>query len=293
MKLILLVLVAVVGHAQTFEELSKLYRYDPGAPLNVVTKEMEGHGGGYKLFQLQFALPKGQTKSGFLVVPVGAGRKPGVVWMHSSGALEMLGDAVLLAKMGAVSLLVDPEGVVESAEQSRDRMISDVVALRRAADVLQARNDVDASRLALAGHSYGSMMCATAVSVDERFRAAVFEVGLLGMSIHIATSPHPWAESIRKGLGADLPQWLKVISVVDAKHYIGHAPSIPKMFQSAWYDPGVPRKDAEDFYNAATGPKVLKWYDTGHDIDDIAALADRARFLGKALSLRDTEHVAA
>ena len=29
----------------------------------------------------------------------------------------------------------------------------------------------------------------------------------------------------------------------------------------------------------------MKWYDTAHDIDDIAAIADRTRFLAKALSL--------
>jgi hypothetical protein len=52
----------------------------------------------------------------------------------------------------------------------------------------------------------------------------VFEVGLLGMSIHIGTSPHPWAEGIRKALGKDLPRFLEVTSVVDDKHYIGHAP---------------------------------------------------------------------
>jgi len=81
------------------------------------------------------------------------------------------------------------------------------------------------------------MMSAVAASIDDRFRAAVFEVGLLGMSIHIATSPGPWAEGVRKELGNQLPHFLEVISVVDAKHYIGRAPAIPKLFQSAWYDP--------------------------------------------------------
>jgi fermentation-respiration switch protein FrsA (DUF1100 family) len=120
------------------------------------------------------------------------------------------------------------------------------------------------------------MMGAVAASVDDRFRSAVFEVGLLGMSIHIATSPGSWTEGVRKELGDQLPRFLTVISVVDAKNYIGHGPAIPKLFQSALQDPGVPSKDAEDFFKAATPPKELKWYDSGHDIDDIAALVDRA-----------------
>jgi fermentation-respiration switch protein FrsA (DUF1100 family) len=130
-----------------------------------------------------------------------------------------------------------------------------------------------------------------AASIDSRFRAAVFECGLLGMSIHIGTSPGSWAQNARKELGSGLADFLKTISVVDAKNYIGHAPAIPKLFQSAWYDPGVPHKDAQDFFKAATGPKELKWYDSGHDIDDISASADRARFLAKALDLPNIEPV--
>jgi fermentation-respiration switch protein FrsA (DUF1100 family) len=151
--------------------------------------------------------------------------------------------------------------------------------------VLEARDDVDPHRIGIVGHSFGAMMGAVAASIDLRFKAAVFEVGLLGMSIHIGTSPHPWAQGVRKQLGAGLAHYLEVISVVDAGRYIGQAPSIPKLFQSAWYDPGVPHEDALKFYEAAAGPKELKWYDTAHDVDDIAAIADRARFLAKALGL--------
>ncbi len=147
------------------------------------------------------------------------------------------------------------------------------------------------SRLALVGHSYGAMMGAVAARIDNRFRAAVFEAGLLGMSIHIGTSPGSWAEGVRKELGDGLPHFLEVISVVEAKNYIGHAPAIPKLFQSAWYDTGTPRKNAEDFFHAASEPKELKWYDTGHDIDDISALADRAQFLARSLRLKNIEYL--
>lgn len=143
----------------------------------------------------------------------------------------------------------------------------------------------------MVGHSFGAMMGAVAISIDDRFSAAVFEVGLLGMSIHIGTSPGDWAQGIRKALGPGLPQFLQTISVVDAKHYIGVAPEIPKLFQSAWFDLGVPKADAEEFFNAATGPKELKWYDSGHDMDDIAAITDRSRFLGEKLHLNAMERV--
>jgi pimeloyl-ACP methyl ester carboxylesterase len=213
--------------------------------------------------------------------------------MHSGGALQFMGDAVLMAKAGAVSLLIgQSEGAPKGTpEQARDQLMYDVIALRRGADLLETRPAVDPERLALVGHSYGAMMGAVAASIDPRFRAAVFEAGLLGMSIHIATSPGSWAAGVRKELGSGLAHFVELVSVADAKHYIGHAPAIPKLFQSAWYDPGVPQSDAQDFFQTATEPKQLKWYETGHDIDDIGAMADRAHFLAHALNLPDMDRV--
>jgi len=286
------ILLADAACAQTFDELTALYRYDRAAALDVKETEMSSRAG-FKLYSISYALPKVGRISGFLVSPDGAGRKPAIVWMHSGGPIQYLGNAVLMAKAGAVSLLVgQAEGTPGGTpEQARDQLITDIIGLRRAADLLETRNDVDPARLALVGHSYGAMMGAVAASIDSRFRAAVFESGLLGMSIHIGTSPGSWAEGVRKELGGGLPHFLEVISVVDAKNYIGHAPAIPKLFQSAWYDTGVPHKDAQDFYQAASEPKELKWYDTGHDIDDLAAMADRAQFLARSLRLKNIEHL--
>src|SRR4030095_210191 len=134
------------------------------------------------------------------VTPLTNAKKPAIIWMHSNGSVAFLGNAVLMAKAGAVSLLVgEAEGLPGgTAELARDQLIADVIGLRRAVDVLLSRNDVDPSRIAIVGHSSGAMMAAVAASIDNRFSAAVYEVGLLGMSIHIATSPGTWAQGVRK-----------------------------------------------------------------------------------------------
>jgi len=67
---------------------------------------------------------------------------------------------------------------------------------------------------------------------------------------------------------------------------LGRLPQSRNSFSQLGTTPGVPHEDALEFYQAAAGPKELKWYDTAHDVDDIAAIADRARFLAKALGLR-------
>jgi dienelactone hydrolase len=287
----LLIASAGLAPAQIPDDLTALYKYDRASPLDIQMTETAARNG-YKLFSISFALPAAGRMVGFLVAPIKPGRKPGIVWVHSSGAIGFLGNAVLMAKSGAVSILVgEADGLKGgAAELARDQLIADVIGLRRAVDVLQSRVDVDPSRIAIVGHSAGAMMGAVAISIDDRFRAAVFEVGLLGMGVHIATSPGPWAQGVRKELGDQLPHFVEVISVVDDKNYIGHAPPIPKLFQSARYDPGVPTKDSEDFFNAATQPKELKWYETGHDVDDPGAIADRVQILTRNLRLSGVKY---
>jgi len=135
------------------------------------------------------------------------------------------------------------------------------------------------------------MMGTVATAVDRRFKATVFEVGLLGMSIHIRTSPHPWAQGVRGEKGDKLEEFLQGIEPLDAGHYVGRLAPTVLLFQSARMDPGVPDKDAQGFFDAASEPKQLKWYDTGHEVLDIAAISDRARFLSAQLHLPPIEPI--
>src|SRR5215471_2624092 len=155
--LAVVILFCALAAAQSFTELKQLYVYDRAEPLDVKLAS-KGSRAAYTLYDVSYALPKGHRADGLLAVPQGNGRKPAVVWMHSNGALAYLGDAVLLAQGGAVSLIVNapmPEAP-GTPEGERDSMIAAVVALRRAADVLQARDDVDPQRIAIVGHSFGS-----------------------------------------------------------------------------------------------------------------------------------------
>lgn len=272
---------------------SPSFDYDKKAPLDPREQEVAVRNG-VRVSMLTYANPAaGGRADAMLVAPVVLkGRTAAIIWIHSGGYYNQLSDAVLMADAGAVSLLVNaaaPAG--EGAEAYRDSMIATVINLRRAVDLLSARPGIDPQRIAFVGHSFGAMMGTVAGAVDKRFKAGVFEVGLLGMSIHLRTSPHPWAAGVRKGLGDKLENFLRVIEPVDAVHYVGKLAPTVLLFQSARIDPGVPDKDAQDFFDAASEPKELKWYDTGHEVLDIRAISDRARFLAKQLGLPPVEPI--
>ena len=104
----------------------------------------------------------------FLVVPPGDGPWPAAVYVHGAGSdrLSMLGPATWLAARGAVTLAIsapsgsagEPEGATGLArlEAHRDLEVGDVVAVRRAVDLLSERDDVDPDRIGYVGWSAGA-----------------------------------------------------------------------------------------------------------------------------------------
>jgi poly(3-hydroxybutyrate) depolymerase len=264
------------------------FDYDRSLPLDPQEREIAVlHG--IRVANLNFDVTPSLRADGLLVTPPPGKAKAGaIVWVHSNGVYQQLPDAMLLAQAGAVSLLINPIGPNwnQSTETWRGPMIDAVLSIRRGVDLLLQRSDVDPQRLGFVGHSYGAMMGIDAVASDRRFKAAVFEVGLPGMSVHLRTASIAFAADIRKRLGPQLDSALSLIEPLDAIHYVGSLAPIALLFQSAHLDPGVTDAQAQTLSDAASEPKTLKWYDTAHDVVDIAAISDRARFLATHLGLK-------
>ena len=60
---------------------------------------------------------------------------------------------------------------------------------------------------------------------------------------------------------------------------------IPVLFQFARHERNFNQKAMETYYAAAGQPKEVKWYSTGHELNDPAALKDRARWIAQQLKL--------
>lgn len=165
-------------------------------------------------------------------------------------------------------------------------MVQVVVDSRRAYDVLAARAGVDRERIAYVGLSFGAMMGGSLAGTDHRFRTFILICGLEGFVRHYSTSQHPTIRGWRESAKPD--EWLQLLDAmapIDAKNFIGRAEA-PLLFQSARFDPGVTEADSRDYFALAPDPKELKWYDSGHDLNDPQAFADRQAWLVKQLKLR-------
>jgi predicted dienelactone hydrolase len=167
------------GAAATQAELS-LFAYDVSAPLNL-TKTVESTNNGVEVSGISYDSPAGGRVAGVLVNPVNrSGLRPGVILMHGmpSNARALTDQARTLAQYGAVVIAIDAPFVrrtgsgLRMIKQDREEQIQLMKDLQRAVDVLRARPDVDATRIAYMGFSYGGGVGALFAGSERRIKAA-------------------------------------------------------------------------------------------------------------------------
>jgi hypothetical protein len=71
---------------------------------------------------------------------------------------------------------------------------------------------------------------------------------------------------------------------LDAIIYVRYASPIPLLFQFALYEPSFSVASMQALSDAARGPKEVRWYHSGHELNDPEALIDRARWISRRLS---------
>src|SRR6201987_942867 len=190
--------VALALLAQDPESIKRL-DYDHSAALDVREVSVEKRGN-VSVHDISYASPKGGRVPAYLVVPLGKGPFAAVLWGHwywSNSTMrnrsEFLDEAVILAHAGVVSLLPDGPiarpGHVENKAPLNDaetpELIQAIVDMRRGADLLLARADVDPARLAFVGHSYNAGVGGTLSGVDKRFKAFVLMAGGLSDALEL------------------------------------------------------------------------------------------------------------
>ena len=152
---------------------------------------------------------QGRTVEGYLLVPPAAGRRPGVVLVHGSGGdrSELLAQAASLAARNVVVLTITEPSTSNAPtpssdpptylRQARDVQVRDVVAVRRAVDVLRSLPSVDPNRIGYLGWSAGGRTGTFVAASEPRVKAlALLSTGAAPLSAFVAYAP---AEPPRPG----------------------------------------------------------------------------------------------
>jgi len=301
-----LVLVAALAPAQTgnqpatdLQAVTRLFDYDTKQPLDLHDKVIENFDGG-TLHDITYASPKGGPVGAYLVVPNGKGQFAAVLFGHwgNGTRAEFIPEAKLYARAGAVSLIPDypwdrpqpwhktPDHF-DKPQLDREIEIQAVVDLRRGIDFLLARPDVDPKRLAYVGHSYGAQWGSILSAVDKRMKTSVLMAGVAEMADILLRSDDPGMVDFRKNQPAgQLEKYAQVTGDIDAIHFVGRASPIPLLLQFATYEQYFDRTSMQHYVVAASDPKKVLYYDTGHDLNDPQALEDRYDWLVNYINLR-------
>ncbi|MGB7925905.1 MAG: hypothetical protein WCF57_21880 [Pyrinomonadaceae bacterium] len=278
--------IALAQEVKPFPELARMYDYDTKAPLDIKENGVEDKEG-IKVHDITYLSPKGGRVTAYLVVPPGKGPHAGLVFMHWGFGYRssFLAEALLLARSGVVSLMIDApynrpapwrhEFDNSKPEVNRDLYIQMVVDLRRGVDLLTSRRDVDAKRIGFVGLSLGAHMGGILSGVEKRIKAFVLMGGLPTITERLR----------RNNADGKLDHDIEVLSLVDAIHYVNHAKPSSIFFQFARHDRFISEQQAIQYQQAATEPKLVKYYDTGHELNDLEALRDRAEWLRKEIGI--------
>lgn len=279
------------------------FAYDPKASIDAVTTGVETRGD-VVIQDLTYASPKGGRVPAYLVVPAGRGPFAAVLWGHwywgnspMKSRRQFLDEAVVLARSGVVSLLTDgpvarPGHVADRTplnEKQFDDLVQQVVDMRRGADLLLARPEVDPRRLAYVGHSYNATVGAILSGVDRRFKAFVLMAGALSDQVDLRTAEY---RKYRDKVGpVRFDAFMALHAWADPGPYVAKAAPAKVLLQYATQEDFLTPARAKEYAANVSEPKTLKIYDAPHALN-AEARRDRLAFLSEVFAVKPPDPAA-
>jgi dienelactone hydrolase len=204
---------------------------------------------------------------------------------------EFLDEAIVLANSGVLSLLPDHVIVHPGFKPDETPMnetqisvqVQQNVNLRRGADLLLARKDVDPKRLAYVGHSCDATAGGLLSGIDKRFKAFVIMAGGLSDEVDKTTKAF---QDYRQKVGPEkFDAFLAKVAWIDVGKYASRAAPASIFLQFATDEPFLNADIAKKYFEIVSEPKRLKIYQAPHALNS-EATRDRVAFLAQQLSFK-------
>jgi dienelactone hydrolase len=309
--LLLLLCFALAYGQESIDQLRHHWDYDISSPLNLKQAGVVDHDG-VKVYDISYSAPvadrgpligpNGGLVTAYLVVPAGKGPFPAVIYGHwcmpgseKKDRTEFLDEAIVLARSGVVSLLPDhvntrPGFVQDNAPLNLQQIAVELqqdINLRRGADLLVARKDVDARRLAYVGHSCNAASGGFLSGVDRRFKAFVLMAGVLSDEVDNKTRLF---QDYRQKIGPEkYDAFAARFAWMDAGKYVSQAAPAAMLLQYATDEPFINADIAKQYFAIVSEPKKLKIYDGAPHALNAEATRDRIAFLAEQLGFKSPD----
>ena len=290
------------------EDLAREFAYDQKAPLDVreVGKERRE---GVTIFDINYASTLGGRVPAYLVVP--DGQKPVAAilfghWMMPGSPFtnrkEFLEEAVVIARSGAVSLLIDAplvrpgfvrekdemRAAVQSSEASRQQIID----FRRGIDLLTSRYKLGKNAIAYVGHSYDAHVGGILSGMEKRISSFVLMAGGFANEEYVFDPDNPEMRKLRERVGDEvIRNYFRQYAWDEPANFIGHSAPAAVFLQFGRQDKPITEKMARRSFELFAEPKKMEFYDAGHSLNAVAR-RERAEWLRERLSLKPIDQAA-
>jgi cephalosporin-C deacetylase-like acetyl esterase len=275
------------------------FLYDQKAPLvvEILAERVEDDA---IVQDVTYSSPHGGKVPAYLIFSSKQAPKAGLIFGHwgEGNREEFMDEALILARPGFVSLCLDApflrplehEPSLVEIPQSDLQWIVDV---RRGVDLFLERFELPSEHLGYVGHSYGATLGGTIAGIEHRIKAYVLMAGVSALSEYMQTTMHPLLVEERKNTPPEeYSAYLAALAPLDAYHYIGQAAPSHLLFQFALNDEFVSVKDGACYFELASEPKQIAWYDNCGHAFNAQARVERVSWLCSQLGLaRPSEEI--
>lgn len=272
-----------------------MFEYDRLSPLEAEVTVVETQAQG-RLFDLSYRVDGHSARSqGWLIVPSRSHSIPFVVFLHGGGQDRgaCLAQGWLFADRGIGSLLIDlPQArsfpnFSNPAEEQR-AFATTVISVMRGLDYLASRSDFDMDRGAIVGFSFGAWIGSALAAADARVKLANLVGCAPRMSEFWRSSTNPYVADIRREVPpAKFAHYIEASQSFDAVRCLQQCSNTQFFFQFGADDELVLVEQAQEFAPYATGPNLLKVYDSATHLQmffDHVARGDRISWLESRLA---------
>ena len=251
---------------------------------------------GVEEYAISFASPLGGRVTGKMFRPTGsvpANKYAAILFGHGApGNSDNLGPrGVYFARKGAIVVGIDaafarrnPRDPLSFTVRDSVEQVQTIADFRRLVDILSSRPDVDTTRLAYVGISYGGAMGAVLAGVEPRIAAYVLAVGDLGFVAHFREPNGTLGGPLTDIPAAQRDRWVAAMEPVSGTTYFPGADGAKLFLQSNTQDEAVLPHVARSFHAAAPRGTRIKWYESGHRLT-AAHYLDQLVFLNERIGL--------
>lgn len=263
----------------------RIFDYDSAAPLDA-EDEIAEERNGVQVHDVSFADARGGRISAYWLTPPGRDRFPAVLYVHPAPGdrSTFFDEGIRLGGLGIASLLVeapwaDAEAFARSfgtPEQIRDLFVAIIRNLRRGLDFAIAQPGTDTTNLGYVGHSFGALVGGVLAGIEPRLGALVLIAGAPSFTdVAVANVPSLSGEA--------LEHFRRVMAPIDPAGFVAGGRPSPLFIQFGERDEFFSREQSQQLADAASEPKLVRWYDTDHYFRSEEAKRDRVEWLSATL----------